>query len=129
MRNNHLLLGGGERRTIAWEGVVVEEHHLASRRCAIKVEGTGTKATRLVQEEEKAAGHRWNDSRKQHHVKLIKKDISVRTEDIHNNVKDVERRDTLIQLKEQEIIDNEEELQYRELEEIREKNNLLIMRE
>ena len=66
---------------------------------------------------------------KQHHVKLIEKDISVRAEDIHNNVKDVERRDTLIQLKEQEIIDNEEELQYRELEEIREKNNLLIMRE
>ena len=65
----------------------------------------------------------------QHHVKLIENDISVRAEDIHNNVKDVERQDTLIQLKEQEIIDNEEEFQYREVEEIWEKNNLLIMRE
>ena len=43
---------------IGREGIVPEEHYIASQRFAFQVEETETKTTRLVQEGEKAAGHR-----------------------------------------------------------------------
>lgn len=47
---------------------------------------------------------------KNYHVKIIAKKISVRVENINNKVTEVKRQEKLIQLKELEILDNEEEL-------------------